>query len=152
MVGNDLIGHQPKQAQPRGRDIRTPGTQPAVKLPANPLGDVAGAQTAFVTPQPGEMLTMLGLGLDGKPGTTQTEPRQSAMQFVSHGFGGEGGLIHPLCGRIQFGGNAQLGRREPGRQRPFIQTSGQTLGLLPLRAESGQHRRSGKLGQVTEGV
>ena len=105
-----------------------------------------------MTPAADQLLAVLGLGLDGHHGARQAEGGQPLVQLVSQGLGHERGRVHPLCRRVQLGGDRQVRRRRSSRQRAVVLAARQIVGDGPGHSETAQHRRSGQGGQVTQGA
>ena len=105
-----------------------------------------------MTPAADQLLTVLGLRLDGHHGARQAEGSQPLLQLVSQRFGHERGRVDPLCGWVQLGGDRQVRRRRSSRQPAVVVAARQVAGDGPGHSETPQHRGSGQGGQVTQGA
>ncbi len=101
--------------------------QPSVELPARPFGHGRGSEPAFVPPQPHEMLTVLGLGLDRDAGAGKTAIVEPFLQLVGQGLGDERGVIDTLSGRIELGQDREIGRDGTFVEQPPLAPVGEPM-------------------------
>ncbi len=142
-VPDHLVRHQPQQHDPGGRPLRLPGGgpgQPAVELPAHPVGDRGRGQQPLVPPDPVQLLAVLGLRLDRQPGAGQPAPDSPSCSLLGQRPGGEGGGVDPVDRRVE------LDRARPapaaGTRAASGRSSwpaGQPVRAGPVRTEPGQH-------------
>ena len=141
VIGMDLVGHE-AQERDAGRDGAGSG-QPAVELPAHPLGEHGRGEGAVVAPQAGEVLAVLGLGFDAHPRAGQAAPGQACVQRVGQGLGREGGDVDPLGGRVELGAHLQVGRGQASGHRSLVEPRGQTVGAQAVGPEATHDRGDG---------
>ena len=98
-----------------GRSSRSP-VQPAVELPAHPIGRGILGQRFGTSPNPLQLLTIGGDGMDGQPGASDPGGLQAAMQFAGQRPAGERRGVHPVHRRIAVHHGVELRRRFPARR------------------------------------
>ena len=164
MAGDDLVGHELRAAQipAVGRAAtgcrRAPRPcEPAVELPADPVGDGAGRQCrrtpgAVAPPQALEALAVLGLGGDEQAGAGACRGRRGGGQLVGQAAGDEGGGLDPLGRRVELGAHGEVGGRRLGGRRALVAPGGQAVGDDAVGAEAAGDVAGGQGGDGAEGA
>ena len=102
MRRDHLVGDEPQQGEPTGEVATGRGAlpqaagDPTVELPPDPLGQRGGRERAFVTPRPGQVLAVLGLGFDDDLGAREPTLLQPGQEPVGQPLRRERGLVDPL--------------------------------------------------------
>ena len=81
-----------------------------------------------MTPQPHEMLTVLGLGLDRDARARQPASLEPLLQLVGQRLGDERGVVDALGGRIELSGNREVGRHRTLVEKPSVASVRQAMG------------------------
>ena len=126
--------------------------EPAIELPASPLGKRGGRQCPFVTPQPSVCFACFGLGFDGHSDTRQTFGTEMVMEFVGQRLGSKCAGVDAFRRRLELprdrqvcGGLAQIGR-------VLVVAACQSMSSLTLATEATDHIRRRQCSKCSKSV
>ena len=150
--GYDLVGNEgyPDDATRGPRDRRP--VEPPVELPPNPIGHGRRTESPLMAPQPNQLFSVLGLGLDGHPGAGHTLGRQPTMKFLGQRASTESDPIDAVGRRIDLGAHRPVGRLQTGIRRPLVKAASQSVSGPALVAESSEHVGRGQIGEGAQGA
>ena len=95
-----------------------------------------------MTPQPHEMLAVLGLGLDRDPRASQPASVEPFLQLIGQRLGHERGVVDTLGGRIELGRDREVGRDRALVEQPSVASVRKPMGQGPERSRTAPRHRT----------
>ena len=103
-----------------------------------------------MTPEPHEVLAVLGLGLDRDARARQPTAVEPLVQLVGKRLGHERGVIDPLGRRIELGGDDEVEGHRPLVEQPPLASAREPMGQRAERTEAGGDIGRRQRGELTE--
>ena len=156
--GDHLLGGEAQQGEPageapaRGGALAQAAGDPSVELPTDALGQRRRRERPFVTPGPGQVLTVLGLGLDDDLGACEPSRLQAAEEPVGQPLRGERSLVDPLGRGVDLADLDQVRGWHGERGRMLLLPAREPVRADAVGAEAGEDRGRRELGERTEGA
>jgi hypothetical protein len=98
--------------------------QPTFQLPSDALCDGGGSERPVVSPDPDEVLAVLGFGLDSDARAHQSRAREGVAEPVGDRLRGEGGSVDTVRGWIETDLGTEIRRRHTTVERSIVEAAG----------------------------
>ncbi len=126
--------------------------QPAVQLPAHPVGGGILGQWFRTSPNPVQLFTVGGNGMDGQPGAANACRLEAAMQVARQRPAGERGGVDPVDRRVAVHHGVEFRWRFTARRTAAGLGAGEAMCGHCIGPEPGGHigaRQGGELADVS---